>query len=866
MGIKVTVRIGGEAGSTVWDATDQVATFDDGSPLLDVGHMYGGDGNACQWQFVVDDDIGEIPRADLTKNLASHHVVTVTEDASGAELWIGRGRIADKGWGRKAYHYGDARGALVTVDDGNIDFRLLALVADWVRPAESGRARLLAAIAAFCNGSPRLTTVIGTHLVAAGGEVTMPAHTYPAGTELPEIFRDCATTEGKLWGDVIHHDGGSHLCMLYIDDQDHSTYPSTLSITDDGPDHVTSFPPSWRQGDASLESGGENPISHLVNRYGASGDTFVVVENAGIIEQYDYAAASFNDSLSETSGQAQARAAAIANSRRMEHVTHQPTIRLPADMVHLVEAGMSIDMKSAASMGGLYLGTTQTRRVAQAKKVLVAPETATEPALYDVHLQLDRPEKRLPERKGTPPIFNPPASPFEPLNLLGVACSNSGSNFGSDHPAWSGDQEERVEITAASSVAVGDSMVAVVAWNQLLANVDTVYDERGNTWTKDAEYENTGSSLDDTIQIWHCNVTTAIQAGDYIRWAVNLTSSLLPSQEIGGRCLGVYSYSGSLTVATVGTGAGAISSAPSINTPAGGLVVAGASIGGPSTVSGDGDWDAMIPDTDQAGAGFLGKGIFAQQLTAASATTWTIGLSQALDWAAIAVSYTTEGSGGATSQPPGEAGPGDEDAAAREDHVHPPGIVSDTDPTANDDSGDGHEVGLIWVNETTNTAYVLVDDTEGAAVWQEIGDADAVSTVTAHGAMGTTEDFDHTDGQGHTATLDDDVTITLSGATAGEEAWLTLVITGSGGPHTMTWPASVSWPGDDAPTPPADGEALVVTLYSVDGGTIWYGSYPGTGGTDAADRRILLADDRSTPFDFTDMLQMDDGSDFMWSD
>lgn len=34
----------------------------------------------------------------------------------------------------------------------------------------------------------------------------------------------------------------------------------------------------------------------------------------------------------------------------------------------------------------------------------------------------------------------------------------------------------------------------------------------------------------------------------------------------------------------------------------------------------------------------------------------------------------------------------------------------------------------------------------------------------------------------------------------------------------------------------------------------------------STERRILLADGRSTPFAFTDLLQMDDGSDFMYSD
>jgi hypothetical protein len=407
--IKGTVRIGGESGSTVWDCTAQLPAFSGraGRPasVLITGQMFGGDGNATQFTFNIDDPIGEIPRANLTKNLASHNVVTFTEDASGTERWIGRGRIADKSIGRYIQKADDYRYFEVTVDDGNIDFRGLTLDADWSRPEESGRARLLAALAAFCNGSPRLTTTIGTHLVSSGGEVTMPAHVYAAGTDLPEILRDCATTEGKLWGAVVHHTGGSHLCMLYVGEDDHSTYACTLSLSDedDEVDWDTVWPPSWLQGGATLESGGDNPISKLVSRWGAADESVVIATNDDITDRYDYWAVPFNDNQSETEAQATSRAASIAARRKREHVTHQPSIEyLPANKVHLIEAGMSIQIKSAASMGGHHLGTVQTRRIAQVKKEIARLPTDGEPALYHVHLQLDRPEKKINERVGSP--------------------------------------------------------------------------------------------------------------------------------------------------------------------------------------------------------------------------------------------------------------------------------------------------------------------------------------------------------------------------------------------------------------------------------------------------------------------------------
>ena len=43
-----------------------------------------------------------------------------------------------------------------------------------------------------------------------------------------------------------------------------------------------------------------------------------------------------------------------------------------------------------------------------------------------------------------------------------------------------------------------------------------------------------------------------------------------------------------------------------------------------------------------------------------------------------------------------------------------------TDPTVNDDDGDGYEVGTLWINTSTNASYILTDKTVGAAVWNSI--------------------------------------------------------------------------------------------------------------------------------------------------
>ena len=54
-------------------------------------------------------------------------------------------------------------------------------------------------------------------------------------------------------------------------------------------------------------------------------------------------------------------------------------------------------------------------------------------------------------------------------------------------------------------------------------------------------------------------------------------------------------------------------------------------------------------------------------------------------------------------------------------------LSATTAPTANDDSDDGYSVGSTWINVTTDEAYVCLDATVGAAVWEN-------TTTTGSGA------------------------------------------------------------------------------------------------------------------------------------
>ena len=227
-------------------------------------------------------------------------------------------------------------------------------------------------------------------------------------------------------------------------------------------------------------------------------------------------------------------------------------------------------------------------------------------------------------------------------------------------------------------------------------------------------------------------------------------------------------------------------------------------------------------------------------------------------WAAFSIEIGE--SDGDTTQPPGEPTTGTPGTYAPVDHVHPPGTETNADPTVDDDSSEGFTEGSIWVNTTTNIAYILVDDTEGAAVWTEIGSGGSGVTdhgaltgladddhpqyllttegeqgkVQAHGAMGATETFDPTDGNLHTGTLDANCTFTLGAPPSTRDgsasyAIIELAITGDG-TNTWTWPGSVEWAGT-VPDPPGDGELVRIVLETWDGGTTWYGAAVGAGGT-----------------------------------
>src|SRR6266540_3688133 len=173
MGYTVRVRQGGDTVAVWRDYTSMVAGFDveDSSPLIQGGNsLEGGLG-----EFIIIDDASLIPANPPDNSIAAHNVVEWYDDGPGFNCWLMRGRIGSKQADRGDHPWGDSRTWHVNVEDAQADIRGLALGSNWVRGSETDVARVQAALTAFCNGSPRVSTVISQHLISSAGTVTMPA-------------------------------------------------------------------------------------------------------------------------------------------------------------------------------------------------------------------------------------------------------------------------------------------------------------------------------------------------------------------------------------------------------------------------------------------------------------------------------------------------------------------------------------------------------------------------------------------------------------------------------------------------------------------------------------------------------------------
>lgn len=142
-------------------------------------------------------------------------------------------------------------------------------------------------------------------------------------------------------------------------------------------------------------------------------------------------------------------------------------------------------------------------------------------------------------------------------------------------------------------------------------------------------------------------------------------------------------------------------------------------------------------------------------------------------------------------------------------------------PTAGDDSADGYAVGSFWIDVSANQAYLCVDASASAAIWEIYLDLSTESLYTSQQRMTLQTDtsssnavtFDFAGGDCFLDLTENITSITISNLP--ENAWATLIIQQGSGARTVTgWPAAVKWPADTAPTISTTDNAYdVISLY-----------------------------------------------------
>jgi len=122
---------------------------------------------------------------------------------------------------------------------------------------------------------------------------------------------------------------------------------------------------------------------------------------------------------------------------------------------------------------------------------------------------------------------------------------------------------------------------------------------------------------------------------------------------------------------------------------------------------------------------------------------------------------------------------------------------------------------------TSQASKAVTTDANGVTIFDG-GVVEDDTTITSSAGAAT---INCRDGNVFSHTLTEDVTYTFSNAPASGRAFgFTLKVVQDSTARTITWPASVDWPGANAPTlSSGSGEVDVFVFFTVDGGTTWYG-------------------------------------------
>ena len=131
-------------------------------------------------------------------------------------------------------------------------------------------------------------------------------------------------------------------------------------------------------------------------------------------------------------------------------------------------------------------------------------------------------------------------------------------------------------------------------------------------------------------------------------------------------------------------------------------------------------------------------------------------------------------------------------------------------------------------NSYLNGGSVGIGTSSPSAKLDVNGTAKAKSYVETYVTLsGTTPTITCTDGNFFGLNTTGNTTFTFASAPASGTGYGFSLRLTAGGTHTLTWPASVKWPGGTAPDNPASGETNIYAFVTHDGGTTWYGMVGG---------------------------------------
>jgi hypothetical protein len=304
-----------------------------------------------------------------TRTLPKRRRVRVTETDTAPDTIIWQGRTVGATL---------ARGVIVTEDSKRFDIQLTDVNSDFggigfagsPRPAETDIQRIQYLLDTHLQGQNRPSTDIADTYFSSGTPINLVAHTYE-GVQPIDWFNHITESTGKQFF-------LTNLYELYYAVVNDTSYAAGISITDDGFDFSTSFPPG---GPPQATEDGTEMFTRVRFRY--KDNRLVTVVRSAVEAAHDRWGTAIVDESVASVNAATTRANRFLDEFDHEATTFQCYVDLPSTMVAELSWGMTISFRSAAC--GILSPTTF--RVSRCSWQLITP------GIWRAHLELNFPTK-----------------------------------------------------------------------------------------------------------------------------------------------------------------------------------------------------------------------------------------------------------------------------------------------------------------------------------------------------------------------------------------------------------------------------------------------------------------------------------------